>query len=111
MIKRIPRRNVKYDQSQPSMTEIRLRTPTRKATWTAPHSHHAKRPESLRRPRSAIAALRPIVATLPQHYIVRTSWVIGDGNNFVRTMASLAERGVDPSVVDDLVKNRQNKAK
>ena len=27
--------------------------------------------------------------------------MIGDGNNFVRTMASLAERGIDPSVVDD----------
>jgi len=40
-------------------------------------------------------------ATAPRHYIVRTSWVIGEGNNFVRTMASLAERGVDPRVVDD----------
>lgn len=42
-----------------------------------------------------------IVATLPRHYILRTSWVIGQGRNFVRTMMSLAERGVDPSVVDD----------
>ncbi|WP_067198436.1 sugar nucleotide-binding protein [Microbacterium sp. XT11] len=41
------------------------------------------------------------VATAPRHYILRTSWVIGDGKNFVRTMASLAERGVDPRVVDD----------
>jgi dTDP-4-dehydrorhamnose 3,5-epimerase len=41
------------------------------------------------------------VATAPRHYIVRTSWVIGDGANFVRTMASLAERGIDPRVVDD----------
>lgn len=41
------------------------------------------------------------VATVPRHYIVRTSWVIGEGANFVRTMASLAERGIDPSVVDD----------
>ncbi len=40
-------------------------------------------------------------AVAPCHYIVRTSWVIGEGNNFVRTMASLAERGVDPKVVDD----------
>ncbi|MEV5072274.1 sugar nucleotide-binding protein [Microbacterium sp. LMI12-1-1.1] len=40
-------------------------------------------------------------ATAPRHYIVRTSWVIGEGKNFVGTMASLAERGVDPSVVDD----------
>lgn len=47
------------------------------------------------------AAGDQIVATVPQHYIVRTSWVIGDGHNFVRTMTSLAERGVNPSVVDD----------
>lgn len=39
--------------------------------------------------------------TTPRHYVVRTSWVIGEGKNFVRTMASLAERGVDPRVVDD----------
>ena len=41
------------------------------------------------------------VATAPRHYIIRTSWVIGDGSNFVRTMAGLAERGVAPAVVDD----------
>ncbi|MEN4448200.1 MULTISPECIES: bifunctional dTDP-4-dehydrorhamnose 3,5-epimerase family protein/NAD(P)-dependent oxidoreductase [Mycobacteriaceae] len=49
------------------------------------------------------AAGDQIVATVPRHYILRTSWVIGDGRNFVQTMASLAERGVDPSVVDDQV--------
>ena len=38
---------------------------------------------------------------MPRHYIIRTSWVIGEGHNFVRTMASLAERGIDPTVVDD----------
>ncbi|MDL9980311.1 bifunctional dTDP-4-dehydrorhamnose 3,5-epimerase family protein/NAD(P)-dependent oxidoreductase [Microbacterium candidum] len=43
------------------------------------------------------------VATTPKHYIVRTSWVIGEGKNFVRTMASLAERGIDPRVVDDQI--------
>ena len=47
------------------------------------------------------AAADAIVSTVPRHYIVRTSWVIGDGGNFVRTMASLAERGIDPKVVDD----------
>ncbi|GEB44395.1 dTDP-4-dehydrorhamnose reductase [Microbacterium testaceum] len=47
------------------------------------------------------AAGDAIVATVPRHYILRTSWVIGDGNNFVRTMASLAERGIEPRVVDD----------
>ncbi len=49
------------------------------------------------------AAGDAVVSVVPQHYIVRTSWVIGDGNNFVRTMASLAERGVEPSVVNDQV--------
>jgi dTDP-4-dehydrorhamnose reductase/dTDP-4-dehydrorhamnose 3,5-epimerase len=41
------------------------------------------------------------VSVAPKHYIVRTSWVIGEGNNFVRTMASLAGRGIKPSVVND----------
>jgi dTDP-4-dehydrorhamnose 3,5-epimerase len=41
------------------------------------------------------------VSVVPRHYLVRTSWVIGDGNNFVRTMASLAARGIEPSVVND----------
>lgn len=47
------------------------------------------------------AAGDALVATLPAHYILRTSWVIGAGKNFVATMASLADRGVSPGVVDD----------
>ncbi|MGZ8801404.1 MAG: sugar nucleotide-binding protein [Mycobacterium sp.] len=47
------------------------------------------------------AAGDQLAATVPHHYVVRTSWVIGDGDNFVNTMRSLATRGVDPSVVDD----------
>jgi len=42
-----------------------------------------------------------VVVTVPQHYILRTSWVIGEGNNFVSTMASLAQRGIKPTVVND----------
>lgn len=49
------------------------------------------------------AAGDAIVATVPRHYVVRTSWVIGEGNNFVRTMASLAGRGIAPSVVNDQI--------
>ncbi|WP_166391114.1 sugar nucleotide-binding protein [Nocardioides ochotonae] len=41
------------------------------------------------------------VGQTPRHYLLRTSWVVGDGGNFVRTMQSLAERGISPSVVDD----------
>ena len=41
------------------------------------------------------------VATAPRHYLLRTSWVIGEGHNFVRTMKSLADMGVSPSVVDE----------
>lgn len=43
------------------------------------------------------------VQKVPWHYLLRTSWVIGEGNNFVRTMASLAERGIKPSVVNDQI--------
>ncbi|MDF1604985.1 bifunctional dTDP-4-dehydrorhamnose 3,5-epimerase family protein/NAD(P)-dependent oxidoreductase [Nocardioides sp. YIM 152315] len=41
------------------------------------------------------------IGTAPRHYLLRTSWVIGDGSNFVRTMQSLAAKGVSPSVVAD----------
>ena len=48
------------------------------------------------------------VANCPRHYIVRSSWVIGDGKNFVKTMAALSDRCADPddgldqvTVVDD----------
>lgn len=43
------------------------------------------------------------VALASRHYIVRTSWVVGDGKNFIDTMLSLAERGVRPNVVDDQI--------
>jgi dTDP-4-dehydrorhamnose reductase/dTDP-4-dehydrorhamnose 3,5-epimerase len=47
------------------------------------------------------AAGDAVVSVVPRHYIVRTSWVVGDGDNFVRTMASLADRNIEPSVVND----------
>lgn len=49
------------------------------------------------------AAGDSVVSTVPSHYIVRTSWVVGDGPNFIDTMKRLADNGVDPSVVDDQV--------
>ena len=39
----------------------------------------------------------------PKHYIIRTSWVIGNGNNFVRTMHDLAQKNIKPSVVNDQI--------
>lgn len=48
------------------------------------------------------------VAGCHSHYIVRSSWVIGDGRNFVKTMAALSDRCADAAdeltcvtVVDD----------
>ena len=48
------------------------------------------------------------VAGCPRHYLVRSSWVIGEGHNFVLTMRGLARRCADPAdgldhvtVVDD----------
>ncbi|GAA4379493.1 sugar nucleotide-binding protein [Nocardioides caricicola] len=43
------------------------------------------------------------VSTAPAHYLLRTSWVVGDGPNFVRTMQGLAAGGACPSVVEDQV--------
>lgn len=42
-------------------------------------------------------------ATATKHYIIRTSWVIGDGRNFVSIMQDLAARGIKPSVVNDQI--------
>jgi dTDP-4-dehydrorhamnose 3,5-epimerase len=49
------------------------------------------------------AAGEAVTSTVPRHYVVRTSWVVGDGANFVSTMQRLARDGVRPQVVDDQV--------
>jgi dTDP-4-dehydrorhamnose 3,5-epimerase len=36
-----------------------------------------------------------------KYYIIRTSWVIGAGKNFVRSIYELGQRGVSPNVVAD----------
>ena len=41
--------------------------------------------------------------SVDRHYLLRTSWVVGEGRNFVATMVDLADRGVPPSVVDDQI--------
>ena len=46
------------------------------------------------------------VANAPRHYILRSSWVIGEGHNFVKTMMALSDRVAkgdlpEVTVVDD----------
>ena len=46
------------------------------------------------------------VTNAPEHYILRSSWVIGEGHNFVKTMMSLSDRVAkgelpEVTVVDD----------
>jgi dTDP-4-dehydrorhamnose reductase len=43
------------------------------------------------------------VSTAPKHYILRTTWLIGNGPNFVRTMMSLASKNISPTVVSDQI--------
>ncbi len=43
------------------------------------------------------------ISLAPKHYLIRTSWVIGEGKNFVLTMKSLAEQGIKPNVVNDQI--------
>lgn len=52
---------------------------------------------------SSKAAGDLLVAQLDSHYILRTSWVIGDGKNFVRTMLDLGKKCINPSVVNDQI--------
>ena len=44
-----------------------------------------------------------VAALAPKHYILRATWVIGEGKNFVRTMLDLAGRGISPTVVGDQI--------
>jgi dTDP-4-dehydrorhamnose reductase len=44
-----------------------------------------------------------ITGLLPKHYVLRTSWVIGEGKNFVRTMLEVGKKGINPTVVSDQV--------
>lgn len=43
------------------------------------------------------------VSLVSKHYILRTTWVIGEGKNFVRTMLGLGQKGIAPTVVADQI--------
>ena len=44
-----------------------------------------------------------IVSTVPKHYVLRISWLIGDGPNFIRAIMGIAAKNISPSVVCDQV--------
>jgi dTDP-4-dehydrorhamnose reductase len=41
------------------------------------------------------------VSLTPKFYLLRASWVIGDGKNFVRSIMGLATKDISPNVVAD----------
>ena len=43
------------------------------------------------------------ITLLSKFLLLRTSWVIGEGENFVRTMMGLAEKDISPQVVNDQI--------
>ena len=99
--------------SRPPWPGWRPSTASRSCTTRPTTSSTAPRDDA-RRGRAAVAArgLRPDEgrrrrgrrAPSPRHYLLRTSWVVGDGANFVRTMARAGRRGRRrPSVVADQI--------
>uniref|UniRef100_UPI002804E9F7 bifunctional dTDP-4-dehydrorhamnose 3,5-epimerase family protein/NAD(P)-dependent oxidoreductase n=1 Tax=uncultured Corynebacterium sp. TaxID=159447 RepID=UPI002804E9F7 len=68
-------------------------------------SHEVHSEEEMPSPLSAYGASKAAgdtaAQTAPRHYVIRTSWVFGDGANFMATMRSLANKGVKPSVIHD----------
>ena len=42
-----------------------------------------------------------MVSLVPKHYIMRVSWVVGDGHNMPKTMKNLADMRINPKVVND----------
>ena len=68
-------------------------------------SHEIHTEEEIPSPLSAYGASKAAgdtaAQTAPRHYVIRTSWVFGEGDNFMSTMASLAQRNIEPVVIND----------
>ena len=52
---------------------------------------------------SKAAGEKAVSETAPKYFIVRTAWLYGDGNNFVKTMLELASKHPKLTVVSDQV--------
>ena len=61
----------------------------------------AERPSPLSAYGASKAAGETAAQVARKHYVVRTSWVFGDGRNFMSVMADLAAQGATPRVVND----------
>lgn len=52
---------------------------------------------------SKAAGEKAVSEIAPRYFIIRTAWLYGDGNNFVKTMLDLAEKHPQLTVVNDQV--------
>lgn len=52
---------------------------------------------------SKAAGEKAVSKIVPKYFVVRTAWLYGDGNNFVKTMLDLASKNPKLTVVDDQV--------
>ncbi len=69
---------------------------------TAPHTEHEPL-SPLNVYGASKAAGDLLVEQLDAYYLLRTTWVIGQGKNFVRTMLDLAQKNISPTVVADQI--------